>query len=101
GIVISTILASGGAARSPLVCQMLADATGVPVAVAETSEPLLLGSAMLASVAAGGHPSLVDWMREMSGTSVLFRPAQGHAAERHRQRYAAFEILQNAARQIR
>ncbi|WP_108459597.1 FGGY-family carbohydrate kinase [Devosia naphthalenivorans] len=101
GIAISTILASGGAARSPLVCQMLADATGVPVAVAETSEPVLLGSAMLASVAAGGHPSLVDAMRAMSGTSVLFRPAQGHAAERHRQRYAAFEILQKAARQIR
>ena len=101
GVAIATIMASGGAARSPLVCQVLADATGVPVAVAETSEPVLLGSAMLASVAAGQQPTLGKAMQEMSGSCRLFQPAEGTAAEHHQSRYRAFEILQAAARQIR
>ena len=99
-IAIETIIASGGAARSALVCQLLADATGVPVAVAATPEPVLLGSAMLASVAAGHHGSLDAAMRAMSGPSTLFTPAL-ESAELHWHRYRAFEILQSAARQIR
>jgi FGGY-family pentulose kinase len=101
GVAIAMIMASGGAARSPLVCQALADATDVPVAVAETSEPVLLGSAMLASVAAGQQPTLREAMQEMSGPCRLFQPAEGAVAEHHRSRYRAFEILQAAARQIR
>jgi D-ribulokinase len=101
GITISTIMASGGAARSGLVCQILADATGVPVAVAATPEPVLLGSAMLATVAAGQHPSLVAAMQAMSGPCSLFKPAGGAVSELHRHRYRAFEVLQAAARQIR
>jgi ribulose kinase len=101
GITVSTIMASGGAARSGLVCQVLADATGVPVAVAATPEPVLLGSAMLATVAAGQHPTLVEAMQAMSGPCSLFKPAGGAVAELHRHRYRAFEVLQAAARQIK
>ena len=101
GIAISTIVASGGAARSPLVCQLLADATALPVAVPETPEPVLLGSATLASVAAGQHPTLGEAMQALSGRATLFRPATGEIATRHQQRYRAFEVLQTAAREIR
>ena len=100
GIVIETIVASGGAARSPLVCQLLADSTALPVAVPETPEPVLLGSATLASVAAGRHPTLGAAMQAMSGRAALFEPTP-RAADRHRQRYRAFETLQAAAREIR
>jgi FGGY-family pentulose kinase len=100
GIGITSIVASGGAARSPLVCQILADATNVPVAVPERPEPVLLGAAMLGTVAAG-HAELSDAMRVMSGGCALYNPAGGEAAATHRDRYRAFEILQSAARQLR
>ncbi|MHA6729490.1 FGGY-family carbohydrate kinase [Devosia sp. A369] len=100
GIAISTIMVSGGAARSALVCQVLADATGVAVAVPATPEPVLLGSAMLATVAAKRHGSVSEAMQAMSGPATLFTPADSHGAALHRQRYRAFEALQAAARQI-
>lgn len=101
GIAISTIVASGGAARSQLVCQSLADATGVSVAVAAVSEPVLLGSAMLASVASGTHATLNEAMEKMSGPSTLYRPAGGDVAAVHLKRYRAFGKLQSVAREIR
>ena len=73
----------------------------VPVAAATYAEPVLLGSAMLATVAAGQHPTLVEAMQAMSGPCSLFKPAGGAVAELHRHRYRAFEVLQAAARQIK
>lgn len=100
GIAVSSIVASGGAARSPLVCQMLADATNVPVAVPDSAEPVLLGAAMLGAVA-GGHGTLRDAMSAMSGGARLSQPAGGDIAAIHDRRYRAFETLQAAARTIR
>ena len=53
GFACDALVASGGAARSALVRQIVADAIGRPVAAPETSEPVLLGAAMLGAVAAG------------------------------------------------
>jgi D-ribulokinase len=100
GIAISSIVASGGAARSPLVCQLLADATNVPVAVPDSGEPVLLGAAMLGAVA-GGHGTVREAMSTMSGGARLSRPAGGDIAVLHDRRYRAFETLQTAARTIR
>jgi D-ribulokinase len=58
GIKIDTIVVSGGAAQSRLVRQVLADTTGLTVAASASPEPVLLGSAMLGSVASGSHPSV-------------------------------------------
>lgn len=98
GIAISTIVASGGAAQSPLVCQMLADATGRALALPEGQEPVILGSAMLASVAGGVFASLQEAMAGMSGGARLYTPAGGEIAAAHASRYAAFEALQQVAR---
>lgn len=84
-----------------LVCQLLADATGVAVAVPATPEPVLLGSAMLASVAAKHHGSVREAMQMMSAPATLFTPANAQVATLHRQRYRAFEVLQAAVRQLR
>ncbi len=53
GYEFDTLVASGGAGGSALVRQIIADATGKRVAAPETSEPVLLGAAMLGAVAAG------------------------------------------------
>jgi ribulose kinase len=101
GIAIDLIVASGGAAQSGLVRQVLADTTGVAVSVADTDEPVLLGAAMLGAVAAGRHPSVDAAMTAMSRLSTVFSPAGGEIAATHAARYRAFERLQAVAREIR
>ncbi|TPW30666.1 FGGY-family carbohydrate kinase [Pararhizobium mangrovi] len=101
GVSITTIVASGGAAQSDLVRQVLADTTGVAVAIANAEEPVLLGSAMLAAAAGGHEGSVASAMTAMSAPARLYTPAGGETATRHDARYAAFEKLQAAAREIR
>jgi D-ribulokinase len=62
---------SGGASRSPLVRQIMADTTGVAVALPATAEPVLLGAAMLGAVAAGAFSSLHKAMEAMSRLGSL------------------------------
>lgn len=101
GIPIDLIVASGGAAQSNLVRQLLADTTGVPLTFADTPEPVLLGAAMLAAVAAGRYPALADAMTEMSTASKIFKPAVGEIELVHERRYRIFERLQSVGREIR
>ncbi|MBB5574553.1 MULTISPECIES: FGGY-family carbohydrate kinase [Rhizobium] len=101
GIEIGMIVASGGAAQSNLVRQLLADTTNTPVAIANTEEPVLLGAAMLGAVAAGHHHSLLEAMKAMSSLATIFSPAGGATQLLHENRYRAFELLQSADREIR
>jgi D-ribulokinase len=101
GAAIETIALSGGAGRHPLVRQLLADCTGVPVAVAHQAEPVLLGAAMLGATASGAFAGLTDAMAAMTGGADVFQPAGGEIAAAHERRFAAFETLQQAARAIR
>ena len=55
GVDSSMMVMSGGAGRSPLVRQIMADTTGLTVALPETQEPVLLGAAMLGAVAGGAY----------------------------------------------
>jgi D-ribulokinase len=99
GVVIDTIVISGGAGQSPLVRQLLADCTGMVVAASRSPEPVLLGAAMLGAVAAGGYADLATAMPAMSALGEVYRPAVGERA-RHDRRYAAFLALQAAGRAI-
>src|SRR6202044_2221450 len=56
----------GGAGRSSLVRQIMADTTGLTVAVPETPEPVLLGAAMLGAVAGNCYGSIGEAMGSMS-----------------------------------
>ncbi|MER2536775.1 MAG: FGGY-family carbohydrate kinase [Rhizobiaceae bacterium] len=101
GAAVETIALSGGAGRHPLVRQLLADCTGVPVAVSRQAEPVLLGAAMLGATASGVFANLGEAMQAMTGDSETFTPAAGDFAALHARRFAAFETLQRAARDIR
>ena len=87
GFVCDALVASGGAARSALVRQIVADAIGRPVAAPETSEPVLLGAAMLGAVAAGRR-TLVEAMSTMSRLGGVVR-AGGRRDRRFARRQAA------------
>lgn len=101
GLRQSTIVVSGGAAQNTLVCQMLADSTGLAVALPVLQEPVLRGAAMLAAVASKVHPDVSSAMTSMSGTAQLFQPAGGDIAKLHLSRYSAFSALQTTARDLR
>lgn len=66
GIDCGLMVISGGAARSPLVRQLMADTTGLDIALPTTPEPVLLGAAMLGAVAGQAFPSIDQAMRTMS-----------------------------------
>ncbi|MCQ0971129.1 FGGY-family carbohydrate kinase [Paracoccus sp. TK19116] len=97
GASVSRIVLSGGAGRSPLVRQLLADAAGLPLAVPETPEPVLLGSAILGAVAGGVHPNIPSGMEAMSRLSSVIEPDPAARAV-HEERYAIFTALQSTAR---
>src|SRR3981081_4851051 len=58
GVDSDLMLISGGAGRSSLVRQIMADTTGLTVAAPETQEPVLLGAAMLGAVGRGCSATL-------------------------------------------
>jgi len=55
GLNIARVVISGGAGQDPLVRQLIADATGKGVVAPSADEPVILGTAMLAAVAAGAY----------------------------------------------
>jgi D-ribulokinase len=96
-----TIVMSGGAAKSRLVRQISADATGLDVAVPVCAEPVLLGAAMLGAVAAGDFADLGAAMAAMAQDGSSHSPASGHIARFHAAKRAVFEDLQRVERRAR
>ena len=99
GAPIETIVISGGAGRSDLVRQLLADATGVPVAAPATDEPVLLGSAILGALAAGAFPDMTAAMAAMSSNDRRYDPSGAEARAFHDRRFDLFGRFQALARE--
>ncbi len=101
GAPIERVLISGGAGRSDLVRQLLADTTGKAVLSTRAEEPVMLGAAMLGGVAGGLFASVPSAMRGMSQIRRRYEPAAGTVAACHVARFHAFKQLQAVAREIR
>ena len=101
GAPVGRIVISGGAGQLDLVRQLLADAAGKPVLAARAQEPVLLGAAILGSVAGGAFPDVGSAMGALSATDGTYLPAKGETAALHAKRYDAFTRLQALAREIR
>jgi len=99
GAPVERIVISGGAGRSDMIRQLLADATGIEIAAPSAEEPVLLGSAILGSVAGGIHPDIHRAMEKMSTFSVRYQPQTGEVRQLHDARFKIFEQLQSVARQ--
>ncbi len=100
GYGFDMLVVSGGAARSKLVRQLIADATQKRVGAPETSEPVLLGAAMLAAVAAGRH-TVASAMSAMSRLAEETAPQTGEIAAFHARKRRAFLLIQETERRIR
>lgn len=95
GAEVTAIVVSGGLARNALFLREHADATGCPVLVPDQAEPVLLGSALMAAVAAGTWPDLPAAMAMMSGPARSIPPRGGAIAAYHAAKYAVFRRMQD------
>ncbi|XP_035225436.1 FGGY carbohydrate kinase domain-containing protein-like isoform X1 [Stegodyphus dumicola] len=89
GHSIKCLLVCGGLAKNPFYVQMHADITGLPVIIPHNSEPVLVGSAILAASAANYYPSVVTAMSSMCGDGVVIEPSLYHK-EYHEKKYQVF-----------
>ncbi len=97
----SVIVMGGGASRSPLVRQIMADTTGLTVALPQTQEPVLLGAAMLGAVAGGAYTSIGETMASMSALGRLSEPTAPRMAEFHRAKRSVHQLLRALDRESR
>ncbi|GBN10049.1 FGGY carbohydrate kinase domain-containing protein [Araneus ventricosus] len=89
GHIIKCLLVCGGLSKNPLYVQMHADITGLPIIVPNSSEPVLLGCAILAASAAKYYPSVVSAMTVMCGNGILIKP-NINDQEYHGKKYKAY-----------
>ena len=95
GVVIDTLVVSGGLARNALYLREHADATGCNVVVPDQGEPVLLGCAMLGAVAAGTQTDLPAAMAHMSGAGAVIAPRGGAIAAYHDRKYSVMQRMQD------
>jgi D-ribulokinase len=84
GVDSDLMVIGGGAGRSALVRQIMADTTGLTVVVPETQEPVLLGAAMLGAVAGSAYGSIGEAMAAMSAIGCSSEPTAPAIATFHR-----------------
>lgn len=101
GIACGMMVMSGGASRSALVRQIMADTTGLTIALPATPEPVLLGAAMLGAVAGKAHGSLRDAMGAMSGIGELTTPTTPEMASFHAAKRRVYALMQTVDRESR
>ena len=97
----NVIVMGGGAGRSPLVRQIMADTTGLTVALPQTQEPVLLGAAMLGAVAGDAYGSIREAMASMSVLGRLSEPTAPGMAEFHRTKRGVHNMLRALDRESR
>ncbi len=75
GANCSVIRTMGGAAKSPLWCQIKADVTGKTLTTLKTDETACLGSAILAGVACGVFPDVATACRKAVAVDKTYTPS--------------------------
>lgn len=92
GYPIDTIMMTGSGATNPVLVAEHADATGLPVVLPEEPDAVLLGAAILASVAAGHQPSIEAAMAAMSRAGQVIHPRHEQRAY-HDAKYAVYRRM--------
>lgn len=96
---IRSIVVSGGAARSPLFRQILADSTGLDVQLPTSEEPVLLGAAIIGACAHQRAP-LVDLAARMTRMKDTVSPLS-EIGDFHARKRQAYGALRATSKQIR
>ncbi|MGF1734481.1 FGGY-family carbohydrate kinase [Photobacterium satsumensis] len=93
GYEIDTIMACGGGTKNTIFLQEHANATGCVMLLPEESEAVLLGSAMLGSVAAGFYADIPDAMNAMSRIGKTVTPQTDRIKRFYDMKYQVFHQM--------
>ena len=97
GVKPTSIIATGGGAKSPVWCQLQADITGLPVRIPAEKEAACLGATMIAAVSDGRFASYEDAVVACVSMQNQYDP---NPTERTERKYRRFCALYNAALEI-
>ena len=97
GVKPTSIIATGGGAKSPVWCQLQADITGLPVRIPAEKEAACLGAAMIAAVADGKYADFETASAELVSFSKEYTP---HPCDFYDRKYRRFCKLYEAALEI-
>ena len=92
GYEISEIYMCGGHTKNEIFLQEHADVTGCRIHLPKEREAVLLGTAMLAAVAAGKYRNVMEAMRSMSKVGKVISPNTRHQ-KYHEGKYKIFQIM--------
>ena len=101
GVDSDLMVISGGAGRSSLVRQIMADTTGLTIAVPQTQEPVLLGAAMIGAVAGNAYGSIGEAMASMSAIGCLSEKTAPGMADFHRTKREVHALMRKLDRESR
>lgn len=99
GYAIDQLNLTGGHAKSPLLVDIYAEATGCTVCLPRESDGVLLGTALAAAVASEDHADLTQAGAAMVHEGGRISPSAA-AAARHDRGYRAFKLLIGQRREL-
>ena len=97
GVKPTSIIATGGGARSSIWCQLQADITGLPVSIPKEKEAACLGAAMIAAVSDGRFASYEAACGECVKMTIQYTP---NPTERTERKYRQFSTLYRLALEL-
>ena len=97
GMAPTSIIATGGGAKSAIWCQMQSDITGLPIRIPKEKEAACLGAAMIAAVSNGKYADYEAAVADCVAFTASFTPKTTEAQER---KYRRFCALYDAALEI-
>lgn len=89
---IQRLYATGGGTKNPIWLQEHADITETEIRLPKEPEAVLLGTAILAAVAAGAYPDIPTAMRAMGKTGEVIRP-RPETFDYHRTKFAIYREM--------
>lgn len=97
GVKPTSIIATGGGAKSPIWCQMQADITGLPVRIPKEKEAACLGAAMICAVCDGTYENFEQAVEACVEMQMQYEP---HPSERVERKFRRFCTLYQVALEI-
>lgn len=93
GVPVEELIVTGGLQKNPLVMQIYADVTRMPLHVLDSEQGPALGSALHAAVAAGAYPDIRAAARSMGRVARDAWQPDLEAADKYDALYAEYVVL--------
>jgi len=95
-----TLIVSGGAAKSPLWCQVLADVTGIPTQTTNIEDPASSGAAFIAGVGSRLFRSFEEVCERFIRKLASFEPTLEEVKKRYDEKYIAYQKAYQGLKEV-